>query len=246
MPVAGAMPGEPSFNIQHEAFMGRELHVHSHPSRVEHWRHLIEIVALVVAAVWGLYVFVYQERIKPASTPPHLQPSVEVRHYPLDGGREFVDVKIDMTHSGGAPLAIAGMIVNVYGIRYGENAAKHVEKPMEGVTEISYTLTPSRPELLYTFLDTWRGFGAQKRFGGLAGDGDSFSESFSLVTRRYRYDAAKVEWQICWSRLGDKQWPVSPQRRPDGAFWFANVNSGGELLPGLYCSFQSRGSFFPL
>lgn len=226
--------------------MGRELHVHSHPSGVEHWRHLIEIVALVIAAAWAFYVFVYQERIKPASIAPQLQPSVEVSQSPLGDGREFVKAKIDMTHSGGSPLAVAGMVVNVYGIRYGNTEAEHVEKPMNGITEISYTLAPSRPELLYTFLDTWHGFGAEKRFGALSGNGQSFSETLSLVTRRYRYDAAKVEWQICWSRPGNAQWAVSARRQPDGSFWFPQVDSGGALFPGLYCTFQRRGSFFPL
>lgn len=226
--------------------MGRELHVHSHPSRVEHWRHLIEIAALAIAAIWAFYVFIYQERIKPASIAPQLQPSVEVHHSALDGGREFIEVKIGMTHSGGAPLAVAGMVVNVYGIRFGKTQAEHIERPMSGITEISYTLAPSRPELLYTFLDTWNGFGAPKHFGALSGDGQTFWETISLATRRYRYDAAKVEWQICWSRPGNKQWPVSAQRQADGSFWFPRVNSGGALFPGLYCTFQRRGSFFPL
>jgi len=61
--------------------MGRELHVHSHPSRVEHWRHLVEIAALTVAAIWGFYVFVYQERIKPASEPAELQALVSLDHF---------------------------------------------------------------------------------------------------------------------------------------------------------------------
>lgn len=226
--------------------MGRELHVHSHPSQVEHWRHLIEIVALVIAAAWGFYVFIYQERIKPESVPPQLQPTVQVNHAALGGGREFIRVNVAMTHSGGAPLTLAGMVVNVYGIRYGTNEAQHVETPMAGIKEISYTLAPSRPMLLYTFLDTWSGFGAPKNFGKLAGDGQSFSESFSLATRRYDYDAAKVEWQICWSRPGSGPWNVSAERQPDGAFWFPGVKAGDTRFPGLICAFQRRGTFFPL
>lgn len=226
--------------------MSREIHVRSHPSPVEDWRHIVEIVALIAAAIWGFYVFIYQERIKPASITPQLQPSVTVDHSPLDGGREFVKVKIGMTHSGGAPLAIAGMVVNVYGIRYGQNDSVHVERPMQGITEISYALAPSQPKLLYTFLDTWHAFGAPKRFGSLAGNGQTFSETLSLVTRKYRYDAAKIEWQICWSRPGDEQWAVTAHRQTDGSFWFSQVDSGGSLFPGLYCSFQQRGAFFPL
>lgn len=33
-------------------------------------RDIVEIVAIVAAGVWALYVFVYEQRIKPASEPP--------------------------------------------------------------------------------------------------------------------------------------------------------------------------------
>ncbi len=34
-------------------------HVYTHPGPVEHWRHVVEIVALIIAAAWGFYVFVW-------------------------------------------------------------------------------------------------------------------------------------------------------------------------------------------
>lgn len=193
-------------------------------------------------------MFVYQERIKPESIAPELQPSVDVYHSALSGGREFVGVKVRMTHSGGAPLAVAGMVVNVYGIRYGNAAAERAEHPMNGVTEISYSLPPSRPVLLYTFLDTWHGFGAKKAFGSLAGNGQSFAETLSFVTQQNRYDVAKIEWQICWSRPGNRQWPITAQRQADGSFWFPGVNGAPShaRFPDLYCAFQGLGAFFPL
>jgi hypothetical protein len=102
--------------------MGRDLHVHSHPSPVEHWRHLVEIVALAAAAVWALYIFVYQERIKPASAPPEVQTIISVDHTTIGSGKELVKVSARMKNAGEAPFAMVGMVVNVYGIRYGTQA----------------------------------------------------------------------------------------------------------------------------
>ncbi len=86
--------------------MGRELHVHSHPSRVEHWRHLIEIAALCIAAIWGFYVFVYQERIKPAGAPVELQTMVTLEHTTLRSNKEFIKVGVRMRNIGSTPLEL--------------------------------------------------------------------------------------------------------------------------------------------
>jgi hypothetical protein len=225
--------------------MGQDLHVHTHPSRIEHWRHLVEIVALVTAAIWAFYVFIYQERIKPASAPPEVQPAISVEHTPLAGGKEFIKVSAVVKNPGEAPFSLAGMIVNVYGMRYGPSAGEHTEHPMNDITEYSRTLVPSQPALLYSFLDTWRGFGAQKTFGGLSRN-EEFTESFVLVTTQHAFDAAKVVWVICWSRPGAGPWPVTAEREADGSYWFGDALTAANIKSGLYCAHQRRGDFFPL
>jgi len=77
-----------------------EYRVYSEPSPVEHWRHLVEIVALVTAAVWVFYVFVYRERIKPSGEPPRLEPVVSIVHEPLQGGKELVTIAATLKNSG--------------------------------------------------------------------------------------------------------------------------------------------------
>jgi len=226
--------------------MGRELHVHTHPSRLEHWRHLIEIVALVAAGIWAIYVFVYQERIKPASEVPEVQPPfISVDHSALAGSKEFVKVTATTKNAGAAPFALTGMVINVYGIRYGPQSAEHIEHPISGVVEISKTLVPSKPTLLYSFYDTWHGFGANKDFGGLA-QGAQFDESFSFAVPARAFDSAKVTYELCWSKPGDQQWQVATQRNADGSLWFDDPLTPANVESGLHCGFQRRGAFYPL
>ena len=106
--------------------MGRDLHVHTHPSSVEHWRHLIEIVALLIAAVWGFYVFVYQERIKPESEPPKLLTTSEVNHWPLTANNELVKTAITLKNNGDVPLRLGFFAVNIYGNKYQTSPPTHL------------------------------------------------------------------------------------------------------------------------
>lgn len=224
--------------------MGRELHVHSHPSRVEHWRHLIEIAALVIAAIWGFYVFVYQERIKPASEPAELQAMVSVDHTTLKSDKEFIKVGFSMKNIGRTRLELAGLIVNVYGVKYTAVEAEHVNKQVAGITEISRAFVPAAPSLQYTFVDTWKAFGSP-RLAGLA-PGTEFPETFVFAIPPDAFDVVKIDYIVCWARPTSKPWPVTLERQRDGSFWFNGALSAENARSGLHCHYQIRGEYFPL
>lgn len=229
--------------------MGRELHVHSHPSGVEHWRHLVEIVALIVAAVWGIYVFVYQERIKPSGEAPRLQPAVSVHRETLSRDKEFVQVEFRLKNISGATASLAGMIVNVYGRRFAGVSGERVETPVNGVWELNKTLVLSQPELLYSYYDTWQPFGAPAPKLNRIGPGAEFTETSAFGIKPGSFDVAKITWMTCQNRPTDRVWPVKRQREADGSFAFTGVDirpaqdvRGGDLV----CSRQRRGEYFAL
>jgi hypothetical protein len=224
--------------------MGRELPVHSHPSRVEHWRHLIEIVALVIAAAWAFYVFIYQERIKPASEPAELQSMVSVDHEPLKSDKEFIKIGFRMKNIGRTPLELAGLIVNVYGVKYTAVEAEHVNKQAAGITEISRAFVPASPSLQYTFADTWKAFGSP-RLAGLP-PGAEFPETFVFAIPPRAFDVVKIDYIVCWGRPRVKPWPVAVVRQRDGSFWFGGALSAENARSGLLCHYQIRGEYYPL
>lgn len=60
--LRGGLSGFPSVSKKFVAMAKDDAtnhHVYTHPGPVEHWRHLVEIIALIIAAAWGFYVFVY-------------------------------------------------------------------------------------------------------------------------------------------------------------------------------------------
>ncbi|MGH7737691.1 MAG: hypothetical protein ACREMP_07475 [Candidatus Tyrphobacter sp.] len=224
--------------------MGRDLHVHSHPSRIEFWRHLVEIAALSIAALWSFYVFIYQERIKPAGEPAELQATVSVDHTSLRSNKEFIKVGVLMKNIGGTPLELAGLIVNAYGVKYATVEAEHVAKPLAGIEEISRAFVPGNPSLQYTFADTWEAFGSP-RLAALLPNGE-FPETFVFAIPPGAFDIVKIDYIVCWARPRSKPWPVAVGRQPDGSFWFRGALSTENIRSGLRCHYQLRGEYYPL
>lgn len=223
--------------------MRRELHVRSIPSPVEHWRHLVEIVALVAAAAWAVYVFVYQERIKPANELPRLQPQLSVHHVLLTAQKEYVEVELSLTNTSGAPASLDGLLINVYGRRFATTSSEQIESALSGIMERNRTLTLSKPTLLYSFYDTWRAFGAQEKVANLE-PGRDFRERIAFGVTPRTFDTLKVTYFYCHSRPGSRRWPVRRMEAADGSYYFGGLDLSN--APNLFCGGQRRGEYFPI
>ena len=88
--------------------MPRTLEIQTRLSRVEHWRHLIELIAIIGAGLWAL-VFVYQEKIKPNLDPPELQGTVSVEHWNLPDNRELIKTIQLTKNTGVTPLRVGAI-----------------------------------------------------------------------------------------------------------------------------------------
>ena len=225
--------------------MGRELHVRSHPSPVEHWRHIVEIAALLGAAAWAIYVFIYQEDIKPQSELPHFQPTIVVHHDTIAGNKEFVKVEFHLNNYSRVPVSIAGIIVNVYGRRFGELPGERVEAPLAGVTELNRTLVLSPQTLLYSYYDVWRAFGAPNGKVADLPPGRDFVESFAFGIRQRSFDLARITYAICSFRPGNLKWSVYRRQSADGSYAFGGISVQAPPA-GLSCGGQRRGEYFEL
>lgn len=224
--------------------MGRELHVHSHPSRVEHWRHLIEIVALTIAAAWGFYVFIYQEKIKPATAPPDLLRTVTVDTRVLKSGKEFVKVNIEMKNVGESTVQLSAIIANLYGIRFADRSGKQVTKPLGGIDLLNFGLKTSARKPLFSFYDTWKAVGSPKGGNIPIDPGQTWSESFVVGIRPGEYDVGNIALLYCYSHVTNRVWPGREIYQADGTAWLqlpANYENEG-----LHCPYQRAGLNYPL
>ncbi len=200
-------------------------HVHTHPSKVEHWRHLLEIIALIIAAVWAFYVFIYQERIKPATLPVYVESSVAVSHQPIGANVEFINVALNFRNIGSTQADLAGVAANVFGYRFLPKTfaytAAHPKVP--GWFDVYDSLGTTQPKLLHSYYHVWQPFGG---YGARHLDAGGTSQiSFWLGIHRGEYNVVTVAYRYCFTRTGDdRTYHATPTRHDkNGPFWLPDA-----------------------
>ena len=192
-----------------------EQHVYTHPSSVERWRHLIEIVALSVAAIWAFYVFVYQEQIKPAHLAPSLEIKTGVSHTPMRGGKELITVEVPERNIGAVPLQLDAAILNVYGIRFGARMTKWSEH-RQGLGDF-YALPVVSETLLVTRFAVFKPMGGA--IVSVYNPEREKSPGVDIAVPSGAYDAVRVEYSVCYQRDDDpNSHAFHPSRRRDGSY----------------------------
>lgn len=221
----------------------RDVHLHSHPSRVEHWRHIVEIIAFVGAAIWAIYVFVYQERIKPETSPTRIAPTFTVDNRPLRNGRTFVRVRLDLKNIGESTAALAGIIVNVYGVRYGSNTETTLEKPADGIAIAANSITKEPERFIESFTNRWHGFGIDK-YARIA-PGLSIDQTLSFAVPSKAFDVVLLRWRLCWTHDAEKIYPIKLIRTSDGSFDF-DATPQEIRRTSLHCDYQKVSQAYPI
>jgi hypothetical protein len=215
--------------------MSREVHVYSHGSALSKWRQIVEIAALIVAAIWAFYQFVYKERIKPASEAPNLQILRAATHETLPGHKELVTVIVTLKNLGSSPVAMGGLIVNAYGIRYSDRTGNAA--PAERTTGLrtgNYGLVDSKPVLLYTYSAVWIPMGAQREFTILPLD--TFTIPMSFVIHSGSYDTLRLDFARCDQRADSTAVThYVPRLLKDGGFDVASMIAQTNTHTGLQC-----------
>jgi hypothetical protein len=215
--------------------MSREVHVYSHGSRLAKWRQIIEIAALIAAGIWAFYVFVYKERIKPASEAPNIQILRSVTHEALPRGKELVTVIITLKNVGTVDVQMGGLIVNAYGIRYSDrtNESAPVLRTT-GLMAANHGLVDSNPVLLYTYSAIWIPLGSARPFKILSQD--TFTIPMSLVIHSGSYDTLRLDFARCDQRADNALVThYVPQLLKDGSFDVSPMIAQNEVHSGLEC-----------
>ena len=63
-------------------------------------RHAVEAIAIVAAGIWAFYVFIYQERIKPALEPPSLELNLDFDRGTIVRGVRVANLVVTVHNTG--------------------------------------------------------------------------------------------------------------------------------------------------
>jgi len=156
-------------------------------------RHVVESLAIVAAGVWAFYIFVYQEKIKPASDPASLTTSIGVHRLGRDATREALSIDVRLQNSGKTEIDIAADAFNVWGERYGTH---DVSTDRRYTTSRKYSR--SVPLLSRTLIQTFaelrsRAVGGKKVAHIIIEPGAAQPISYLVVVPRGEYDVIQAQ-----------------------------------------------------
>jgi hypothetical protein len=173
----------------------------------ERWtviRHAVEAIAIVLAGLWGLYVFVYQERIKPALEPPSLQLTAQLEAGKVVRGVRVAQLNFQIQNTGHGLTDVYAESLNVYGDRY--DLSKDPSRPNvragKGALDDDRTVATSPRELLLAHARL-----RDAATGGIPGihivlsPGEHFAFSVPVAVKDGRFDELNAELAIVYGRF---------------------------------------------
>lgn len=200
---------------------------------------MVEIVALFIAAVWGFYVFVYQERIKPALEQPNVQDTLNMSASEAGRNKELITIESVWKNLGSVDMQVDGYILNVYGVRYSDTAPRmHVESVYDLAVPPGYIKPvirtrdePLTRTLLLSRFKPWNPLGGYLR--GYMTPGEELHADNSLVVRRGTYDTLVAQYGYCVRRRDDAfRFRFEPRLGSDGAYPYDAMMKAERALPG--------------
>jgi hypothetical protein len=140
----------------------RVLLVHSVPTLAEQIRTGVEIVAIIAAGLWALYVFVYEQRIKPLSEPPSFSLPTIIDQSATRNGIAFLTIHKRLENTGDFPVDIAAEALSVYGERIVQRSKRYSRVETSSSAEVTADVARQPVALLFSF--------AKLRAGAVGGD----------------------------------------------------------------------------
>ncbi len=210
------------------------LQVYTHQSRLQHWRHIIEIAAIAGAAVWGLYVFIYQEHIKPAAEPPQLEHAISVTQNALPNNRALITFQQRLNNVGSSTIYVAGIAMNVYAVRFGDRMETTTESLSHGTGTSTYSIPATSETLLYSSGTSMIPIGGE--YWLHLQPSTHYAVTRTVVVPANWMDAVRISWQTCFTKSAGRHWQLPLERRPDGSLAFVDSQHVASDDPnGLIC-----------
>lgn len=172
-------------------------------------RDLVEIVAIVLAGIWAIYVFVYTDRIAPFTKPvaPEVDASMAIEG--VKGDLLAVRISQSIKNLGPAPLRVMGRAANVSGDSVqipDSRALREGGQRQRPLQEVKRRYSLAHFETAFTYID---------RQSFYLESGQTFGYSSIIYVPRNRYDALVLDSSFAYTRRSDVR-PVTVGRNDLG------------------------------
>jgi hypothetical protein len=200
-------------------------------------RHAVEAIAIVAAGIWAFYVFIYQERIKPALEPPSLEVNINFDRGTIVRGVRVAELNVIMHNTGRSDLELVGTIFTAYGERF-EPKAKPSPPASPGPNEQQddRSVPTTAAELIWTFGQLRapaEGARPTRRFILRSEQQETFTLPVSVIEGRY--DLLSADVQIAYTKADSRTryLPVKLAKAKDGSLVLDMPARDGGAYPDL-------------
>jgi hypothetical protein len=178
-------------------------------------REIVEVVAILLAGIWALYVFVFENEIRPAFAPPTPSFTVEMRHVGDDRNLAVVRVEVTLRNPGSADVKFLGYSLTVLGSKVIAVASPRTAKANAFDNRLEAYNTYSKAEAVFrnAFVTSQGNPQAKQGLFLNAGQTTTFSDEFYVP--KGRFDRL-VAWLISDYTNLNTSIPTQMTIQPDG------------------------------
>jgi hypothetical protein len=157
-------------------------------------RDAAEIAAIVLAGVWALYVFVFQNVVVPAMAPPTPTVTVTMKHVGDDGPLAVVQLTETFRNVGTTPVVYAAWATTVFGMNViPENASQPASSSAtENELEAFYRFSHPVPVFRYAIVTVQGNRASHYGFQLKPGQVVETSREFFVPKSRFRFLQARI------------------------------------------------------
>ncbi len=187
-------------------------------------RDIIEIVAILAAGIWAIYVFAYEQRIKPAAEPPSVLLSGSIRAIGVRNGLVQLGYKGSIRNTGQSDVAIIALGFTANGLKYTTQGAPYLNRQYPGTSLYERAGHAGARTLLYRQVELTRFADPAYGSGVTISPGEEVPYSGIFLVRRGEFDAVTLYGSAAYTKVGIAGgYPTKQSFTPDGAVLFKPV-----------------------
>ncbi len=192
-------------------------------------RDAVEIVAIVAAGLWALYVFAYEQRLKPASQPPSLRLTGTLHKLGTHNGMVQLAIKATISNNGSTDAALIATGFTAEGLRYAPNSTPTVDRSINGLTMYQRDAHVASRTLVYRTVEMTRLASPKYSSSFTLQPGQELPYSAIFAIKAGEFDVVVLYGSIAYSKRNVVgAFPMKAELTPTNAVYFAAANSNAD------------------
>lgn len=188
-------------------------------------RDIVEIVAIVAAGFWALYVFVYEQRIKPAGEPPELLLSGNLHQLGFHNGLAQIGYNVTVRNVGRTDVYIVAAAFVADGITYTAQGAPATYRPAPGLSTYQRSARIASRTPVYDTMELTRYVNKSYNGGYSLSPDQQVPYSGIFLVKRGEFDSVELFGSMAYTKNGvDGGYPTRIEHTPTGAIFFDTAN----------------------